>query len=1173
MNIRGKLLALCLFLAAGFLGLPQRASAQIVYASIHGTVMDSAGAVVPDAKVTALNTSTGISTTITTDSKGYYIFPQLHIGGPYTVSVDKPGFETFKSTGLMLDLNAARQIDARLTAGSVSQTVQVTSATVQVQTSDSQLKTTIGGQEIVDVPLLGRDPVQLQKTTPGVVESSDRFGTFSTNGSQTPENSFMLDGGDITFGGLNTAGLTPNPDALAEFNVVTSTLNPEFSRNSGAIINEALKSGTNQFHGDAFEFYRDTFLNNGNYFSYIRPVFHQNLFGGTLGGPIYKGHTFFFFAYQGIRNVAGATILTPVLSSAQLAGNFSTDTNLLTHGTNASKGLSTHPIPFNIGSCAAGTPWNKCFPTGQLSPSDFNAISSALVKKYVPAANETLGGNAYYNYNTANTLKDDQYIVRIDEQLTQNDSLFGSVILESAPTTDTLPFTGSTLPGFPEVNTAHSKFFDADYTHTFNQTTLNELRASYFRFNDNGVNPATPVAPSTAGFSITPSDTTAESLPFIGITGYFSLGFSHNGPQPRIGGNYDFMDNFSKVAGNHNLRFGANVQHYTISNPFYASNNGTFGFGGGGSYSSGDPMIDFLTGVPQNYTQGSPGDIIASAWEYYFYAQDNWKVSDSMTVNYGMGYDTETPYAMLQFGREGVTCWTDSSTQSKVFPGGPPGLLWPGDHGCNTYGGPTTKLTDAAPRVGFAWSPDRGLGLLTGAPGEHLFSVRGGFGVYYNRNQEEGSLQNLGDPPFVFRSHGAADLGGSPAFANPFQDVAGRAGLSEANPFPFTPPLAGQTVNFRPLEPLDINNTASNYAVPYTYNYNLNVQRALPSNMVLTVAYVGSLGRKLVRAYEGDRITLAGHAACLANPGCVSNRAAASNLYPQYKEQPATIPGTIGAVHPNGIPYYLSVGTQYTDGSSNYNSLQVSVAKQASHGLYFTVAYTYSHAMDNASGLENSGFGALGTNWVPGFEYLSYGDSAYDARHRLVALYNYQVPLLHSMNDNRYVRYALGGWHVTGITAMQTGFPVTVSETSVYNSLYCDQFSYYACPDTPNTSTFHIPSLNPRAPGHYWFNNSVFSAEPIGTFGNVKRNFFHGPGFDYSNIELYKDLPLGGENSPRFIQLRLEAYNAFNHANFAGPNSNFSAGPHFGQITSVIQPGSGDPQPGRAIQIAGKFYF
>ncbi|MHB1701409.1 MAG: carboxypeptidase-like regulatory domain-containing protein [Acidobacteriaceae bacterium] len=1166
MKIHVKLLALTLLLPAGFLMVSHRVAAQSVDASIHGTVTDSTGAVVPGATVTALNTSTGISTTIKTDSKGYYVFQQLHIGGPYTVSIDRSGFESFKSTGLMLNLNAARQIDAILKTGSVSQTVQVTSGTVQVQTSDSQLKTTILGQEIVDLPILGRDPVQLQKTTPGVVESSDRFGTFSTNGSQTPENSFMLDGGDITFGGLNTAGLTPNPDALAEFNVVTSTLNPEFSRNSGAIINEALKSGTNQFHGDAFEFYRDTFLNNGNYFSYIRPVFHQNLFGGTLGGPIIKNHTFFFFAYQGIRNVAGATILTPVLSSRQLAGDFSGDTNLLTHGTNGTKGLSSHPIPFAMGSCAAGTPWNKCFPTGQISPQDFNTISAAMVKKYVPAANDILGGNAYYNYNTANTLSDNQEIARIDEQLTQNDSLFGSVIFESAPTTQTLPFTGSTLPGFAQVNTAHTKFFDGDYTHIFNQTTLNELRASYFRFNDNGVVPETPVAPSSAGFNIVSSNTAAESLPFIGITGYFSLGFSHNGPQPRIGGNYDFMDNFSKVAGGHNLRFGANVQHFTVSNPFYAANNGSYNFGGGGTYTSGDPMVDFLTGVPQNYNQGSPGDIIASAWEYYFYAQDNWKVSDSLTVNYGLGYDTETPYAMLQFGRIGVTCWSASTAQSNVFAGGPPGMLWPGDPGCNTYGGPTTKLANIAPRVGFAWSPVGGLGVLTGAQGAHLFSVRGGFGVYYNRNQEEGSLQNLGDPPFVFRSHGAADLGGSPGFADPFQDVAGRAALSETNPFPFVVPHAGQAINFRHYEPLDINNTDPNYAVPYTYNYNLNVQRELPSDMVLTVSYVGSLGRKLVRAYEGDQITSAGHAACLANPACVSSRAAAHLLFPQYMAQPATIPGT-------KVPYYLSVGTQHTDGASSYNSLQVSLAKQTTHGLYFTVSYTYSHAMDNASGLENSGFGTLGTNWVPGFQYLTYGDSSYDARHRLVTLYNYEVPLPHFLKENPYARYALGGWHATGVTALQTGFPVTISETSVFNSLYCDQFSYYACPDTPNTSTFHIPSLNPRAPGHYWFNPSVFSAEPIGTFGNVKRNFFHGPGFNYSNIEIYKNLPLGAANGPRFIQLRLEAYNAFNHPNFAGPNGNFSAGPHFGQITSVIQQGSGDPQPGRAIQIAAKFYF
>lgn len=1171
-------LAIGLFVSAGTLMLPTDAYAQVIYASVNGTVTDPTGAVVPGAVVTALNTSTGISTQVKTDGNGYYVFPQLHIGGPYTITVDKPGFESFQSSGLMLNLGSAREINAKLSAGSVSQTVQVKAATVQVETSDTQLKTVVGGQEIENLPLLGRNPVILQKTTPGVVESSDRFGTFSTNGSQTPENSFLLDGTDINDGPLNTAGITPNPDALAEFSVVTSTMNPEFSRNSGAIINEALKSGTNQFHGDGFEFYRDTFLNNGNYFSQIRPVYHQNLYGGTLGGPIFKNHTFFFLAYQGFRNRTATTELTPVVSSAQLGGDFSGDTNLQTNGPNATAGLSSNPIPFNLqgpnGTCIAdptsATPetWADCFPGGTIPTSNFNTISSALVKKYVPAPNDFLGGIPYYNFNALNTGANDQGIIRIDDQVTQNDTLWASTIFQSAPTANTLPFIGSSLPGFGQVNSSHIKIFNASYTHTFSPTTLNELRVGYFRFNDSLVNPAASAiqAPSASGFSITPQNQAAESLPYIGITGYFSLGFSQDGPQPRKDENYDYIDNFSKVVGNHNLKFGVNLQRFVVSNPFFFLNNGSFNFGGGGQYSSGDPLIDFFTGVPQTYAQFSGGFIDARAWEYYAYAQDNWKVSDALTLNYGLGYDTETPYEDLQFGGEGVTCWSPSNVTSKVFPGGPPGLLYPGDKGCNSHGGPTTKYNHLAPRFGFAWSPDGGLGVLTGAPGQHLFAVRGGFGVYFNRDQEEGSLQNLLDPPFSQFSSGAADVGGSPAFANPFQDITGNAALSEANKFPFTPPKPGQQVNFSSYLPLDINNFDPKYTVPYTYNYNLNMQRALPGNMVLTVGYVGSLGRKLVREYEGDKITPSGHAACLADPACVANRSITHLLYPQYFQQPATIPGT-------SIGEYLSVGTQATDGASDYNSLQISLDKATTHGLYFTLSYTYSHALDNASGLESSGFGNRGTNWVPGFQYLNYGDSDYDARHRFVALYNYEIPLLHSMNDIAPVRYALGGWHFTGVTALQTGFPITVSETGVFNSLYCDAFSYYSCADTPNTSTFHIASLNPRKTGHFWFNNKVFSAEPIGTYGNVKRNFFHGPGFNYSDFEIYKDLPLGAPGSSRYIELRLEAYNAFNHANFSNPDSNFSDGPKFGQITSVDQPGAGDPQPGRAVQLGGKFYF
>lgn len=1202
MKMRSKFLVLSVLLMAGIFSLPRHAQAQNVYAAIHGSVKDSTGAVVPGATVTALNTSTGISTTATTDGSGYYIFPQLHIGGPYTVTVSKGGFQDFQSTGLMLNVNANRDVDAVMTVGATSQTIQVKSAAVQVETSDTQLKTIVGAKELEQLPLLGRDPVSLMKTSPGVVESSDRFGTFSANGGQTQMNSYLLEGTDINDGPLQSAGITPNPDALAEINIVTSTLNPEFSRNSGAIVNEVLKSGTNQFHGSGFEFYRDTFLNNGNYFSKTRPKYHQNLFGGTLGGPIFKNHTFFFLAYQGVRRGNGTTTNTRVPDAGEIAsGNFSNDTNQQTGSancsgpnppadcaTNGAAGLSTAPIPFNIqgpnGLCVADptatTPetWADCFPAGSpvvIPTSSYNPIAASLASTYVPAPNTTLGGNAYYTFNSANTLKSDQGIIRIDEQLTHDDTLWGSVIFQSTPSFNSLPFIGATLPGFAQNNAQHFKVFNASYTHTFNPTTLNELRAGYYRFNYAAVEPAKVVNPASLGFSINPQDPSASGVPFMGLTGLFDLGFSRNGPQPRKDENLDFADNFTKIVGNHNMKFGAHVEKFVVSNPYYANNSGTYGFAGTGSYSSGDPLIDFLMGIPDSYAQGTGGFIDASSWELYFYAQDNWKVSDTLTVNYGIASDTETPFANTQYGGLGIICWAPTG-QSKVYPTAPPGLLYPGDKGCNIEGGATTKYDHFAPRLGFAWSPESGPSMLLGAPGTHAFAVRGGFGVYFNRDAEEAQLQNLEDPPTGLNSQGATDVGGSPAFANPYQDVTGDTSVSEPNKFPFTPPAPGSPIDFGAFEPLDLNSVAPNYSVPYTYNFNLNAQRSLPSNMVLTVGYVGSMGRKLVRAYEADRMTVTGHAACLADPTCVAHRANfLSYYYPKYF-----------TAQTNGSPVYFSVGRPYTDGASNYNALQVQLTKDTTHGLYFSVAYTYSHALDNASGLESSGFNGfpgtngVGTNWVPGFQYLSYGNSDYDARHRLVILYNYQVPITAGMNSNRIVREFAGGWHITGITTLQTGFPVTIDETGTNNAMWCNgaAISYYACADVPETSTFDIPTMNPRKTGNYWFNPAPFSTEPIGTFGNTKRNFFHGPGFNYTNLEFYKDFPLGGLNSSRYIELRLEAYNAFNHPNFDQPDGNFSDGPTFGQISNVIQPANnnnanGDPQPGRAIQLAGKFYF
>jgi hypothetical protein len=1177
--------------------LPLLALAQATTASIHGTVADPNGALLANATVTAVNTSTGIVNTQKTDHKGYFVFPDLHIGGPYSITVEDQGFQRFTTTGIMLDLSSALEVDAKLQIGTSSQTIQVNSTTVQVESSDVQLKNVVEAQEIEELPTLGRDAVQLQKTAPGTVEASDREATFSTNGSQTQENSYLLDGNDINDFLLNQPGIVVNPDALAEVNIITSTIDPEFSRNSGAIVDEALKSGTNHLHGDGFEFYRDTFLDDTPYFSQYRPQFHQNVFGGTLGGPIVQNHAFFFVAYQGLRSRSAQPTKTPVFSPAQRGGNFTADVGQ----------FSSNPIPFPNGIqgpnglCLQGTPWNTCFPTAQVPVTDFDTIAGNLLNQYVPPQND----GAFYSFNAPNTSDDDQGIIRIDDKLTSKDTLWASTVFDSNPAMNTLPLPstqstgeGANLPGFAADNSSHTKIFNASWTHVFNSTTLNELRAGYFRFNYAELQPApsTLAPPSSFGFNIVPQDSAAGALPYINVLGYFTLGFSTNGPQPRKDQNYTYVDNFSKVAGNHDLKFGANVERFSISNPYYSNNSGNFNFDQFSAvYSTGDAAADFLLGIPATYEQGSGFFVDVRASQYYAYAQDHWKATDTLSLAYGAGYDVETPYANLQYGGVGVTCWTPTNDQSKVFPNAPPGLLYPGDPGCNKNGSPTTHWDHFSPRVGFAWSPNGRLGHFLGTAGGHDFVIRGGFGVYWNRVQGEGAQVNSNDPPFSENSEGAAGLGGNPGFANPFADIAGNPNASyPVNPYPYTVPTSGANVSFMSLYPLEMDNLTSNWDDPYTYNFNLNVQRALPSNMVLTIGYVGSLGRKLDRASEGNPITQQGHDDCLNGTGsstpitlyssqgpetftCLELAGSQSLYFPGEKLQPGTVPGTqIPGVFPNGLPYYLSIGGMHTSGSSSYDSLQVSLAKAPTHGLYFNLAYTYSHALDNASSLEDSVANGYGTNYVPGFEHLSYGDSVYDARQRLVAAYNYGIPLPQSMRDQTYVKALLGGWHLSGITALQNGFPVTVYDGGVFNSLYCDQFSFVNCPDVPNTSTFHIKTMNPRNTGNYWFNASTFSQESIGTFGNVKRNFFHGPGFNYSNFEIYKNTPVGGSESSRYIQLRLEAYNAFNHANFANPSGNYGAGSAvFGVVTSVDQPvnAGGDPQPARAIQIAGKFYF
>src|SRR5215470_15086416 len=307
----------------------QAALADTVYGTVRGRVADSTGAVLPGVQVTATNTLTGLSTSTTSHDDGSYEFLQLPVG-TYTVTATKSGFKTYKSTPFPLDVNQVYNLGVTMQIGAASETVEVKAEAVQVETTSIQQQTVIGSQQIVDLPLLGRNFAQLEQLAPGVMSGSDRFGTgangtaFSINGSQTQQSSFLVNGTDTNDIALNTAGVLPSPDAIQEFNLITSTINPEYGRNSGGIVNALIKSGTNAFHGNAFDFYRDTFLNTRNFFNVgpQQPIFHQNVLGGTFGGPMWKDKTFFFLSYQGTFNATGTPTTDTVFSAAQRGGFF-----------------------------------------------------------------------------------------------------------------------------------------------------------------------------------------------------------------------------------------------------------------------------------------------------------------------------------------------------------------------------------------------------------------------------------------------------------------------------------------------------------------------------------------------------------------------------------------------------------------------------------------------------------------------------------------------------------------------------------------------------------------------------------------------------------------------------------------------------------------------------------
>jgi hypothetical protein len=1169
----GALLVAFALLSAG------AARADQLYGGIRGVITDATGASVPDVTVTATNTDTGISKTVNSASDGSYELLNLPLGN-YKVVAVKVNFKTFTTSGVKVAVNQTYLANIQLELGSISQQVNVEAASTQVETTSMQLGGTLESKFITDMPLNGRNWIQLQQLQPGVVGASDRFGTgsggtnFSTNGGQTQQNSFLINGTDSNDLPINAALVIPSPDAIGEFQLITNTINPEYGRNSGAILNAVIKSGTNHFHGDGFNFYRDTSMNARTFFQPTPTVFHQNQFGGTLGGPVWKDHTFGFFSYQGTRARQpsnNGTGTTTVFNAAQRAGTFVNAAGAPQVASNKPApiplfGDSASPCPVSGGvRCPAGTTYKTLFNSGVIPTQDFNTLSSNLVNQFIPLP--TNGNN--FSFNPARTVSADQYIYRLDHTFSQHDSLWFYSFLQTNPVTDSLPFTGSTLPGFAQVSQSHIKQYTAAWTHTFNGSTLNELRFGYTRLNFVAVQPQNIVQPSSLGFQINPQSPAVASVPRITVNGFFNIGFSSNGPQPRKDQTYQVTDNFSKIVGKHTLKMGFEGRRFEVGNPFFGSHNGRFIFSTANPFSSGNAGADFLLGFPSTYAQTSGGFIDARAYQMYSYIQDQFKLRPNLTLTYGMGLQIDTPLSDLANGGVAINCFLPSQ-QSTVFSSAPKGLNFPGDPGCNSAGY-ESHYNQFGPRIGFAYSPD--WGKWTGGPGKT--SIRGGFGIYFNRSEEELSLQNLSAPPFSLADAGIADVGGHPSFSAPFTDVACinsalgpipgcvssntflpngvAAPTSIVNKYPFVPPAPGSNPDFANFEPMGLNVIDPNFRSPYAENFNLTIERELPGRTILSVAYVGSVAHHLIAETEVNHVI--NPANCLADPACAADSNNAVTLASQQSNFP--YPGTT----------FASVGQQSSFGNSNYNSLQVTANKQMSHGLTFLAAYTYSHSLDIGSSFEGSGFGGLsGPGLSPFNTHLNYGDSAFDARHRLVASYTYDIPSLQRIAPWLPSRVA-SGWRFGGITTFQGGFPIYPVEGDS-NSLTCSgNWQFYNCADRPNQIA-PIKLLNPRnSPNHLVFDPNSFAPEALGQLGNLSRSAVHALGINNWDFQFSKDTRI---TEGKTLELRVELFNMWNHTQFdsvAGgsiDNNVLNLGT-FGETFAT--------KPARIMQLAAKFIF
>jgi outer membrane receptor protein involved in Fe transport len=1145
------------------------AQAQNTNGRVIGVITDPQGSAVTGAKVAVTNIGTNVTWNTTSDEKGDYQVLDVPIG-MYKVTVVNPGFAKITTEAQELEINQSLRVDIHLRLGAVNETVEVQSEASQVETVNPTVGGTVTGKAIQDLPLNGRNTLDLALTQPGVVPIADDIGTYGTsNGGATEEGlggisvaggrgdaiTYLLDGGMNNRTTSNQVVFNPNPEAVEEFRLLENNYTAEYGRNGGGTISVVLKSGNNSLHGSLFEYLRNDDFNANDFIDnelgLPRQVLKRNQFGGVIGGPITLGkwlngkdRFFFFFGYQGQRlaetvNEGFVTTYTP----AELNGDFSEATN----GSNLLVAcyLTGNPnivLPNQQGNCAQPAhPYYQSNPTlaaqGIIDPTTIDPVA----QKYIAANLIPTSSTGQIFPKGAEYDNVDQYVGKFDFYATTRDRISLSLGTNKEPIAN--PFFGANIPGYTAADTTWVYFGNINYTKTVSLSTLNEVLITAQRFHETALPTSHLPTPTQLGVNIASDDPFGP--PSLSFASGMNLGFNPNVTW-KSDNNYAVADTLTWNHGRHTFKFGGRIGIIQENSIYAYQTNGIFYFSGPYGIGSGDDLADFLFGASDTFSEYSKAPSNEHQRQYALFAQDEWKATQHLTLTYGLRYEYTSP----ETDTHGYSFSIVPGRQSVKFPGAPLGFLVPGDPGA-PRGWYYPDYTNLSPRIGLAWDPF----------GDGKTSIRGGGGLFFDTLNGWMSDWATDEAPWA----GGAYFGLSPnqvptnAVDTILSDPYGTAGLVDPFPSQEPPPSNINFANagFTPFLGSGNNFVNIHLKTPFIYQYNVSVQRQIGNGLMAEVGYVGSSSHKLLTWVDQDPFVLS--TVAQGNPMRILNQELlASN--------PTADPNTFGFA-----PTFDGLNR------ANYNGLLTSLTKRAEDvryigNVFFTAGYTWSHNLDNGTGF-NSRVAS-----IPYYNHNQfYGDSDYDLRQRFTLSGGWELPFAKAWTTAP--KRLTSGWSLFPIYFIQSGIPLDFLAGLI-------QSSTDPGPSGAGDSEIvrgdqmvsSVETVNPRtvetfngATGNFWFNPNDFQADPcinagtcpVGFYGTYRRNSFHGPRHSNLDLALEKSTDLIGERTK--LLFRAEAFNIFNHAEFRPPEATSVTSGTFGQISGTYAP--------RILQLALKVSF